>query len=238
MSVIETTIHNIKKIEFKTFKKIYHIYIKLLIKMPKDKKEHKSKKEMKEDVEERKEVAKVSDDESQHDEEKQEKPEVGPQRRTSCLDYDMDEFKKQHEDQTIKDMTPEDILRYLRVIGKEQKNRDIVDGAEITLKKMNGEYRFRRVNRPPPPPHTQGPRPPQVMPQQYMPPAQRQFGPQQFGNLQFAGQPFGNPQYGRTGGQYAQQMDGRRQFAQRPGQYGKTKPTEGPSNGFEGSELV
>lgn len=186
--------------------------------MPKDKKEHKMKKDVKE--EEPKEVTKESDEESTH-EEKQEKVE-GLQRRPSCLDYDMDDFKKQHENQTIKDMTSEDILRYLRVIGKEQKNRDIIDGAEITLKKMNGEFRFRRNNRPPRyqgPPTQQITRPPQIMQQQYIPPAQRQFVAPQFGA----------PQYGRPIGQ---------QFGQRPNQFRRNKPIEGPSNGFEGSDLV
>ena len=111
--------------------------------------EEKSEKSEEEVVEEKTPTPDVSD--------KEEVEHKQPEKTTEfthgyakCLDYDMDEFKESHKNMTIKDMTAEDILKYLRCVGKDQKNRDIVDGCEITLKKMNGDFKFRSARRPPP----------------------------------------------------------------------------------------
>lgn len=138
--------------------------------MPKDKKESKKKfketkeSEEKEEVESKKSKNKEDDknksdedddkksvksDKSEHEPDDDQKI---PQKHFShgyakCLDYDEDEFEREHEDMTIKDMDLEDILKYARCIGRKKKNITVVDGCEITIKKMNGEFRH-RVNRP------------------------------------------------------------------------------------------
>lgn len=189
--------------------------------MPKDKKESKKKsKDVPEDVIESKkgkedDQKSENSEHSEHENEQEQssqKPHF-PHGYAKCLDYDEEKFEHEYENMVIKDMDIEDILKYARCIGKKKKNITVVDGCEITIKKMNGEFKHKSIRH-----MHHAPAPFNGIPGQFPPrqPFQRfpPFQQQQFQQMNQQGIGGGRPFYQRKpfnqrpGNQQEHQIDG------------------------------